>query len=109
MSSFRDAISRTRQTLNPLATQIPPVQQSFQAPSSAAGGLSSPFGYHAATTPYTPASAVRQYNPQQWGLTTLNPEQAMHYPPRNEGDVEGEMVTSCVGRGSQADVCNVDI
>lgn len=86
MSAFRDALSRTRQNLNPLATQLPPVQQPFQTPASAVG-VSSPFAYHPG--PYTPASAVRQYNPQQWGPTSLSPEQAMHYSPRNEEDGEG--------------------
>src|SRR5579871_335934 len=89
MSGFRDAIARTRQNLNPLATQLPQLQQSYQTPTSAAGGLSSPFGYHPG--PNTPASAVRQYNPQQWGPTSLSPEQAMLYTPRNEEEIEGTL------------------
>jgi len=63
MNALVDTVQRRRQNLNPLTTQLNPAHvQQYQAPISAVG-LSSPFHHQ---TPYTPVSAVRQYNPQQW-------------------------------------------
>jgi hypothetical protein len=90
MSAFRDALSRRRQDLNPLATSIPQVPQPYPTPASSVG-LSSPFQtqpvYH--SVPYTPASAVRQYNPQQWGPSAFSPENAIRYSPGPSEEIEG--------------------
>jgi hypothetical protein len=77
MSSLAEASQRRRQNLNPLATQLGPPPPQFQAPNSAVS-LSSPFHQ----TPYTPASGVRQYNPQQWGgaQTGYSPETGRYSP-----------------------------
>jgi hypothetical protein len=66
MSALRDA-ARRRLELNPITTSLTVSQQPYQqTPNSALSStsLSAPFGYNPAT--YTPVSAVRQYNPQQW-------------------------------------------
>ncbi|OBT50447.1 hypothetical protein VE04_09307, partial [Pseudogymnoascus sp. 24MN13] len=78
MSSLAEASQRRRQNLNPLATQLGPPQPQFQAPNSAVS-LSSPFHHQ---TPYTPASGVRQYNPQQWGgaQTGYSPDNGRYSP-----------------------------
>ncbi|KFZ12373.1 hypothetical protein V502_07115, partial [Pseudogymnoascus sp. VKM F-4520 (FW-2644)] len=78
MSSLAEASQRRRQNLNPLATQLGPPPPQFQAPSSAVT-LSSPFHHQ---TPYTPASGVRQYNPQQWGggQTGYSPDNGRYSP-----------------------------
>ncbi|KFZ08435.1 hypothetical protein V501_05962 [Pseudogymnoascus sp. VKM F-4519 (FW-2642)] len=78
MSSLAEASQRRRQNLNPLATQLGPPPPQFQAPNSAVS-LSSPFHHQ---TPYTPASGVRQYNPQQWGgaQTGYSPDNGRYSP-----------------------------
>jgi hypothetical protein len=66
MSALRDA-ARRRLELNPISTSLTVLQQPYQqTPNSAlsSNSLSAPFGYNPAN--YTPVSAVRQYNPQQW-------------------------------------------
>ncbi|KAG9231104.1 hypothetical protein BJ875DRAFT_130673 [Amylocarpus encephaloides] len=66
-ASLRDLTARRRMDLSPITTSLT-VQQPYpsQTPISAisSSGLSAQFGYQPAT--YTPVSAVRQYNPQQW-------------------------------------------
>ena len=68
MATLRDQAARRRLELNPITTSLNASQQPLphQTPLSALSNnsLSAPFGYHPAT--YTPVSAVRQYNPQQW-------------------------------------------
>ncbi|RDL39586.1 Uncharacterized protein BP5553_03926 [Venustampulla echinocandica] len=68
MATLRDLTPRRRHDLSPLTTSLAVNQSPFptQTPVSAlsSNSLSAPFGYHPAT--YTPVSAVRQYNPQQW-------------------------------------------
>lgn len=86
MSSLRDALSRRRQDLNPLATSLPFNPQPFQHTPISASGVVSPSGYHPA--PHnTPATAVREYNPQQWGPSAVGPENAVRYSPAD--DIEG--------------------
>jgi hypothetical protein len=87
MSALRDALSRRRQDLNPLATTLPFGQQPLQQTPISAIGLNSPNGYYA---PYnTPVTAVREYNPQQWGPSAVGPENAVHYSPAPADDIEG--------------------
>lgn len=87
MSALRDALSRRRQDLNPLATTLSFGQQPFQQTPISAIGLSSPNGYYAA--PYnTPATAVREYNPQQWEPSAVGPENAVRYSPAAADDTE---------------------
>lgn len=90
MSSLAEASQRRRQNLNPLATQLGPPPPQFQAPNSAVT-LSSPFHHQ---TPYTPASGVRQYNPQQWGggQTGYSPENG-RYSPSPSDVVMGKLVS----------------
>ncbi|KAG9247267.1 hypothetical protein BJ878DRAFT_205444 [Calycina marina] len=68
MSFLRDQVARRRLDLNPLTTQLNTLQQSpaQHTPASAvsANSLSAQFVH--STAAYTPLSAVRQYNPQQW-------------------------------------------
>jgi hypothetical protein len=68
MSALRDQAARRRLELNPLTTSLgvahPPLPH--QTPVSASS-LSAPFGYNPQA--YTPVSAVRQYNPQQWAAS----------------------------------------
>jgi len=69
MSMLRDQAARRRLELNPITTSslnVPTPPLSHQTPSSAlsATSLSAQFGYTPAA--YTPLSAVREYNPQQW-------------------------------------------
>src|SRR5882757_3650893 len=65
MSALRDA-ARRRLELNPLTTSLGLAPQVHQTPNSAisSNALSAPFGYNPST--YTPVSAARPYNPQQW-------------------------------------------
>ncbi|PMD46311.1 hypothetical protein L207DRAFT_523720 [Hyaloscypha variabilis F] len=65
MSALRDA-ARRRLELNPLTTSLGLAPQAHQTPNSAisSSSLSAPFGYNPST--YTPVSAARPYNPQQW-------------------------------------------
>jgi hypothetical protein len=89
MSAIRDALSRRRQDLNPLATSIPLNPQPFQQTPISAIGLSSPNGGYY-TAPYTsPATAVREYNPMQWGPSVVGTENAVRYPPVPADEVEG--------------------
>jgi hypothetical protein len=90
MSALRDALSRRRQELNPLATTIPFGQQPFQHTPISAISITSPSGYYGA--PYnTPVTAVREYNPQQWGPAAIGPEHAVRYSPAPApaDDIEG--------------------
>jgi hypothetical protein len=87
MSALRDALSRRRQDLNPLATTLPFSQQPFQQTPISAIGLNSPNGYYVA--PYNiPATAVREYNPQQWEPSAVGPENAVRYSPAPADDIE---------------------
>lgn len=69
MSMLRDQAARRRLELNPITTSSLNVHQApqpHQTPLSAlsAHSLSAQFGYNPSA--YTPLSAVREYNPQQW-------------------------------------------
>jgi len=68
MSRLSDQAVRRRLELNPITTSLNHLQpqQPQNTPISAVSthSLSAQFGYHPAA--YTPLSAVRQYNPQQW-------------------------------------------
>lgn len=69
MSLLRDQAARRRLELNPITTSSLGVSQQpqlQQTPVSAlsATSLSAQFGYNPGS--YTPLSAVREYNPQQW-------------------------------------------
>lgn len=86
MASLRDLTARRRLDLSPITTSLT-VQQPYptQTPISAisSNSLSAPFGYHPA--PYTPASAVRQYNPQQWTASPSVPsDHSNHFANRQE-------------------------
>lgn len=88
MNSLVDTVQRRRQNLNPLTTQLNQGHaQQYQTPISAVG-LSSPF--HQA--PYTPASTVRQYNPQQWGggPSGYPPDNGGRYSPAAGDAIEGK-------------------
>jgi len=69
MSMLRDQAARRRMELNPITTQLNVIQQqqAHHTPISAvsANSLSAQFGHHPVAA-YTPLSAVREYNPQQW-------------------------------------------
>jgi hypothetical protein len=88
MSAFRDALSRRRQDLNPLATSIPFNPQPFQQTPISAIGLSSPNGGYYTASYNTPATAVREYNPMQWGPSAVGTENAVRYSPAPADDIE---------------------
>lgn len=81
MSAFRDALSRRRQDLNPLATSVPVNPQPFQQTPISAINLSSPNGGYYGVPYNTPATAVREYNPMQWGPAAVGTENAVRYSP----------------------------
>ncbi|KAF4637963.1 hypothetical protein G7Y89_g126 [Cudoniella acicularis] len=86
MATLRDQAARRRLDLSPITTSLTVNQQQYpsQTPVSAlsSNSLSAPFGYHPAT--YTPVSAVRQYNPQQWGASPIPSDGSSHFPSRPE-------------------------
>jgi hypothetical protein len=82
MSAIRDAFARRRQELNPLTTSLGPAPLAYPTPISAVT-LNSPYGY---APTHTPLSAVRQYNPPQWGPMPAG-ESAVRFAPRG---VSGE-------------------
>ncbi|KAE8451528.1 hypothetical protein EG329_003601 [Mollisiaceae sp. DMI_Dod_QoI] len=91
MSTLRDAAARRRLELNPITTSLNVAQHQshLQTPLSAisSSSLSAPFGYHPAT--YTPVSAVRQYNPQQWTSSpSVASESGTHYSTGRPPDTE---------------------
>lgn len=90
MASLRDQAARRRLDLSPITTSLT-VQQPYptQTPISAlsSNSLSAPFGYYPAT--YTPVSAVRQYNPQQWTPSpSVSHDNTNHFQARS--DTEGK-------------------
>lgn len=91
-ASLRDITARRRMELSPITTSLA-VQQPYpsQTPISAisSNSLSAPFGHH--PVPYTPASAVRQYNPQQWTPSpSVATENRNHFAARQE--TEGTLI-----------------
>ncbi|KAI9744767.1 MAG: hypothetical protein M1818_001692 [Claussenomyces sp. TS43310] len=79
MSAIRDVLARRRQELNPLTTSVGHPQHQLAIPSSAVG-MSTQLSYN--QSGYTPASAVRDYNPQQWSSSSGN---TIRYSPSPEG------------------------
>ncbi len=94
-AQLRDSAIRRRLELNPLTTSLNVIQPShLQTPSSALSStsLSAPFGYNPAT--FTPVSAVRQYNPQQWTASpTVVSDNGHHFNSRQAQDPEGIMIS----------------
>jgi len=96
MSMLRDQAARRRLELNPITTSslnVPTPPLSHQTPSSAlsAASLSAQFGYTPAA--YTPLSAVREYNPQQWASSPSDlghgVQQQPHFSSSRLQDSEG--------------------
>ncbi|KAH8668078.1 hypothetical protein BGZ60DRAFT_487535 [Tricladium varicosporioides] len=90
MATLRDQAARRRLDLSPITTSLSVNQPAYpsQTPISAlsSNSLSAPFGYHPAA--YTPVSAVRQYNPQQWGASPIVPSDGSgHFGSRPESEV----------------------
>lgn len=91
MSNLRDQAARRRLDLSPITTSLtvaPPPHPS-QTPSSglSSNSLSAPFGYNPSS--YTPISAVRQYNPQQWTSSPTVPsasDGSNHIPSRPDSE-----------------------
>jgi len=101
MSMLRDQAARRRMELNPITTQLNVLQQQQQAhhtPISAvsANSLSAQFGHHHPVAAYTPLSAVREYNPQQWapspGGVADHGHGQLQFPSGRPRDMEGKIV-----------------
>ena len=105
MSMLRDQAVRRRMELNPITTQLNVLQQHQQqqqqahhTPISAvsANSLSAQFGGHHPVAAYTPLSAVREYNPQQWGPSPGGLAEHGHgqpmFPLGRPRDLEGNIM-----------------
>lgn len=93
MSTLRDA-ARRRLELNPLTTSVNNghlQSHHLQTPNSALSNnsLSAPFGYNAAA--FTPVSAARQYNPQQWTASpSVASDNGSQFTPHRQQDPDGK-------------------
>lgn len=93
MSTLRDA-ARRRLELNPITTSLNSghlQSHHLQTPNSALSNnsLSAPFGYNSAA--FTPVSAARQYNPQQWTASpSVTSENGSQFTPHRPQDSEGK-------------------
>jgi hypothetical protein len=90
MTTLRDQAARRRLELNPITTSLGIAPQPHQTPTSAlsSNSLSAPFGYNPST--YTPASAARPYNPQQWTSSpSIASDTGTHHSTGRVQDTEG--------------------